>query len=292
MPSRWDGAGSVRAPHIAVPVARNTPLPLYEFVKTGAGALPWTAISLAAVDGGATLIAGPRTAVSANGALSVVVFATKAHSVGVVSVEGTSTSYLDLASQVILPPTADAPVPFFDGAGRLNVVYLATSGHIILVVNNASNAVAAFGPASQFRHTSWVVRDLTNATGVITPGGVAVTGEVAAVANGSLDLFAVRTTDHKLVVLSVWNRRPFAVAAVTVVAPSVTISSNPVVVGAPRNDIVTLAAITSTNHLDVFRQITPLSWSTNDLTTTITALPFPMVMPVAAGTSQVMVGRW
>jgi hypothetical protein len=248
-----------------------TALPLYEFSKTGTGTLPWAATSLASLDGGTTMIAGPRTAEAATGA-DVVAFATTAHTIGFVTKGDGPASFTNLASQLSLPPTADAPVPFFDSLGRLNLVYVAADDHVILVTQNATNAGSSLGKAGQFLYQAWLVRDLSVATeSTALPNGVLATGEVTAVNNDGDDLFAVRTTTNRLVALTVPNVRPFNVTTNVAVAPTVTLGTNPIVVGSPIDGVVTLAATTSANHVDVFRQISPSTWSTTDLTTLIKA---------------------
>ncbi len=270
--------------------AKSTSLPLYEFNKTGTGALPWTATSLSSIDANTTMIAGPRTAESGAG-VNVVAYATSAHSVAFVTDDAGVATFTNLDTDPALPPTADAPVPFFDSLGRLNIVYVATGGHVILVTDNSS-PVATLGRASQFLHPSWFERDLT-AAAVSTswPTGVAATGEVAAVASGSNDLFAVRTTANQLVALTVPDQRPFPVTAAVAVAPALTLGSNPVFVGSPVAGLATVAATTSTGHEDIFSQSAPDTWVVTDLYSTIKSPPVAGDLAAAAtSTSEYVAG--
>jgi hypothetical protein len=262
--------------------ATATPLPLYEFTDSGTGALPWSANSLSALTGATGLVAGPRTAEGPTGQV-VVAYATASHSLAFVEMTGASSTFTNLADQVAMPPAADAPVPFFDGAGQLSFVYVASSGDVILVVNDGATP-ANLARAGQFVHQPWLVRDLTAASvSPTSPNGFAATGELAALADGASDLVALRTTGNHLEVLTVGDARPFDVTAATAVAPSTLLGSNPSFVGAPRGGLATLAVASANGHLDVFTEGADDAWTATDLTATAKT-PAITGDPATAGT--------
>jgi hypothetical protein len=240
-------------------------LPLYEFTRTGTSNLPWVATSLKALAGGATMSAGPRTA--ENAGLDIVAFATATHDVAFVRTGNVANSYVDLGAQLQLPSAQDAPVPFFDSLGRLNLVYVASNSHVILVTNTPLSGTGVLAHATGFVHREWVVHDLSaQSVSTSRPAGFLAAGQLDVAVNATGELIALRTTTGELVSFLVRDQRPIALTSATVIASS--ISSNPSFVG-PLSDLVSqVAAINSAGHLILYRNVTGTTWTSVDLTAT------------------------
>ena len=208
--------------------------------------------------------AGPRTVEDGHG-LAIVAFATATHDVAYLSFSAGVSSFTDVNQLVTLPSAADAPVPFLDGYGRLNLSYVDTRGHLMLVTNEPVVASGGVGRPGQFLHRSWLVHDLTVATvSSSRPTGVLGVGQLDARSNPTSDTLAVRTPNNELVVITLNALRPFSVTATTVVA--VSMRGNPTYVGPLSDGVLTLAAVSVTNHLDLFRRAPAGTWTTIDLT--------------------------
>jgi hypothetical protein len=251
-------------------------LPLYRFAQTGTGALPWTAESLAKVDGGATLIAGPVAATSL--ATNVLAFITADHAVALIEMANGQSSYLALGDELGLPPTTEPPEPFFDALGRLNVAYVDAAGQLLLVTNDPDPALGALPRGDQLLHQSWVETDLSSTAALVGDA----TGTVAATTVGADALLAVRTTTDQLVALTVPDVRPFAVTVTTAIAPTVAVATSPVLLGPATLGRPTLAATTATGIVDVFAPTASGGWATTNLRTLIAA---PTIAGPLAATS-------
>ena len=256
-----------------------TGLPLYEFSQTGTTLLPWVATSLSSLTHGATMSAGPRTVQSSQG--DVIAFSTATHDVAFLTTSPTaSPTYLDLTAQIGLPSAADAPVPFYDSLGRLNLAYVSTAGHVIVTTNDALAAGVGFGRGSQFLHHGWLVHDLsTQSVSTTWPAGVTASGQLDAMSAGNSDDIVLRTPTNQLVQLTLSVLRPFALSAVTIIAPSV--RGNPSYVGKLADNVVNVASVTSAGHLVLYRDLAN-TWVPRDLTNLLKNQP---TTPYVAGTT-------
>jgi hypothetical protein len=191
-----------------------------------------------------------------------VAFSTTARTLAAMVSSGGSTSFVNLAN-VAMPPAASSPTPFFDRSGRLNLAYVATSGHVILVTQNTLPGAGDLGPTTQFFHHDWLVHDLTSEAGV-TSAIAAPASQVDALGLSSGDLVALRSARGSLVQLAVNAQRPFAVTEVATVAPA--ISSDPQYAGPLADGVINLAAVTLKGHMEVFRRSPSGTWATTDVT--------------------------
>lgn len=257
--SAWAQA-SAAAPR-ALSLTPAAPLPLYQFAKTTTGPLPWNAQSLASSLGGATVSAGPLSTTGPDGS-SVLAIATSTGSVGVLlSAPGAPPStgtYTDLGTLIpSLPPPSDAPVPFFDGAGHLNVAYVGVGGDLYVATNDPVPGVNVLGRGTTDTHPRWRLTNLSALSSAAAPtlGVVTATGTPAINISGSSDLIAVRTPAAHLVHFTLSATRPFLLAGVTdlsaAVSPAITVAGNPVALGVA-NGTDRWAAVATGGHLTVF----------------------------------------
>jgi hypothetical protein len=264
---------AVTSPHVSAPSG----LPLYEFSRTGTVNLPWVASSLVKLTGGATMSAGPRTVERAG--VDIVAFATATHDVSFLSTGATATSYLDLTSLLGLASAADAPVPFFDALGRLNVVYVASNAHVFLVTNTPLSATAVLSHPIGFVHREWVVHDLsTLSISANRPNGFLGTGQLDATVSGTNELIALRTPAGELICFSVSAQRPVLLNSVALIATAV--SSTPTFVGPLSDHVANVAAVSTNGHLVIYRNLTANTWTSLDLTG---QLKLPLLTRFVAG---------
>ncbi len=266
--------------------AAPAPLPLYQFVNSGSGPLPWNAASLAAQTGGGLMVGGPHGTQSATtGALA---YRTSTGDVAVATVGASGvTNWQDLfASQIVAGTPAADPVPLIDPSGNVDALYVDTTGHLVLLSPNDPvtptwlhlHAGAAWRPE--------VATDLTAITGVSAAAGLPSVS-----VNGSVATIAFRTTQGTVALLTLtWGAGEtipgVPAPAIDLVAltggPSVT--SDPVIIPGP---IPAVAAVTTAHHLVVFSQSVAGAWVYQDLTQ-ITRGP-AVNGPLVTGSSSVSV---
>ncbi|NNN00376.1 MAG: hypothetical protein HKL86_00920 [Acidimicrobiaceae bacterium] len=124
-------------------------LPLYQFIDSGAGPLPWNAHSLESSLQGTTMLGAPHAISGPNGAViayrtnhdHLATFSesgsTSTNSTGTTVATGqTTTSWTDYTPNNDVPTPAGDPIPFYDPSGNLDLLYVDASGHLILFTPN------------------------------------------------------------------------------------------------------------------------------------------------------------
>ena len=248
-------AGVVLAPlgsRGATSVAPPSGLPLYQFVNSGSGPLPWNAVSLTAALNHTTMLGGPHSA--ANAAEGVIAYRTSAGDVDLYVQSATGAAqWSDLSSGVAASAPAADPIPFFDPAGHVDVLYVDALGHLILISPN-DPATALW---SHLHHAgAWrpeVATDLSALTGVTFANGLAsvqVSGSGAVVAGRTL------ANDVEVIPLA-WDageavpRLSGAASDVTAATHASTATSDPVVLATPVPAVVTTSI---TGDFELFAQ--------------------------------------
>ena len=163
---------------ITVPLAITTPTsntagqPLYQFVDSGTGALPWNAVSFESSVDSATMLGGPHAA-SENGESALAFRASNSDVDLYVLNANNTTQFTDLSTQVATPPAGSDPIPFFDPTGAVDVLYVSTTGHLILISTNY-NVTSRSGVTARDATTSnFTSTDLTASSGVSVANGLA-----------------------------------------------------------------------------------------------------------------------
>ncbi len=112
-----------------------TGLPLYQFVDSGTGPLPWNAASLESSLNGTKMLGGPHSA--ANATEGVLAYRTTSSHVDVYVQPATGTpSWSDLSALSSAPAPAADPVPFFDPSGNVDVIYVNAIGQLVILCAN------------------------------------------------------------------------------------------------------------------------------------------------------------
>jgi len=160
---------------VPLSIATSTPstsgLPLYQFVDSGAGPLPWNAVSFESSIDGASMLGGPHAA-SENGE-NALAFEHR-----------TPTSHCSCRTRAERPvqrslersrhsPRGSDPIPFFDPTGAVDVLYVSSSGHLILLSPNYSVAARRHVTARIAAAQPYTSTDLTTLSGVTTTNGLA-----------------------------------------------------------------------------------------------------------------------
>jgi len=133
-------------------------LPLYQFVDNGTGALPWNAVALTSQLSSDTMLGGPHTV--SNSAEGVVAFRTQANHLAYFTQSATgTTSFTDLsATQNYLPAPSSDPIPFFDPAGNVDLLYIDDTGEVVVL--SANDALAPF--EWHYQRQTWHPYIITN----------------------------------------------------------------------------------------------------------------------------------
>lgn len=252
---------------VPLSIATSTPnassLPLFQFVDSGSGPLPWNAVSFESSVDGATMLGGPHAA-SQDGE-SALAFRTSTSDIGLyVQNASGSTQFTDLSTQVSTSTPENDPIPFFDPTGAADVLYVDSAGHLILISPNYSVAARGRETAHVTAPAPYTSTDLTTLSGVAVASGlpsVQVTGQTG--------LVVVRTAANDIEALSL-NWKPnqsvptLRAAAVNVsnVTNAGTSQSDPVALDTATPSFVT---ISSNGALDLSTNPGGSSWTTQNL---------------------------
>jgi hypothetical protein len=149
-----------------------TGLPIFQFVNSGSGPLPWNAFSLENAINNTTMLGGPHAASSATE--GVVAYRTNHGDLALYTKRTNApTQWADLSRNNTVPTAAADPVPFFDPAGNVDLLYIDTNGHAILLSKN--------DPINPLWHhlrggSAWrpyLATDLSALSGVLASNGLA-----------------------------------------------------------------------------------------------------------------------
>ena len=256
---------------ITVPLAITTPTskavgqPLYQFVDSGAGPLPWNAVSFENSVDSAAMLGGPHAA-SENGESALAFRATNGDIDLFVQSANNTTQFTDLSTQVATLPAGSDPIPFFDPTGAVDVLYVSTTGHLILISTNYNVTSRSGVTAHVVTASNYTSTDLTTSSGVSVANGLP-----SIQVNDQSGLLVVRSAANDVEAITLrWALNqsvPTTVGqAVNVsnVTGTGTASSDPVALDTPN---LTVASISSGGALDLFTNsgASANSWSAQNL---------------------------
>ena len=213
-----------------------------------------------------TMLGGPHG--TSNGTIGAIAYRTASNDVALLTESSTGTSqWADLSLGLDAPAPAADPVPFIDPSGAIDVLYVDTDGHLIMLSqNDPATSVWVHTHPGQAWHATLVtdlsaITQTTFATGLAT---VAVTGASAMVAaRTSLNTVEAITLDW-----SSGEPIPYVAAPpvnLTQATHAAKSSSDPVVVPGP---IPAVAAVAANGDLQVFSTspTAPTTWLVQDVT--------------------------
>jgi hypothetical protein len=107
-------------------------LPIFQFVNSGSGPLPWNAFSLENAINNTTMLGGPHAASSAT--QGVVAYRTNHGDLAMYTQHLNGPAHwTDLSRTNNVPTPAADPVPFFDPEGNVDLLYIDSGGDAILL---------------------------------------------------------------------------------------------------------------------------------------------------------------
>jgi hypothetical protein len=238
-------------------------LPLYQFVNSGSGPLPWNAVSFENSINNTKMLGNPHAA-SSNGEEALTYrMANSQIGLYVQNASGTS-SWTDLSTLVASPTPASDPVPFFDPAGNLDIVYVATNNHVILITPTSTRFARSDHVTGAYSYHPFVATDLSLASGVNAAVGLPSVG-----INGLSGFVAIRSTTNAAIVIPLtWHygqNTPSALSPVNVSSTTgvTAISNDPVAVVGGVN---AFAATSSTGKVELFVNApSSTAWSVENL---------------------------
>jgi hypothetical protein len=259
--------GSRGATSLAVPAG----LPIYQFVNSGTGPLPWNALSLEGKIAHTTMLGAPHAASDATE--GVMAYRTNTNHLAVFTQPSTgATTWTDLSTPAnSLPTPAADPIPFFDPSGNVDLLYVDNESDVILL--SANEPVTPF-----WRHlhgqSAWrpfVATDLSSLS-----GATAANGLPSIVVNGLNATVAFRTTKSTIEILQVvWSlghpvpyliSTPGSVTVTAPPAPPVTTTTKPVTT--TTKPVTTTTKPVTTTTKPVTTTTKPVTTTTKPVTTT------------------------
>jgi len=194
-----------------------TGLPLFQFINSGSGPLPWNATSLKGSIGGTTMLGAPHAVSGSFG--GVIAYrtnrnhlATYTEAIPPSTTSTTTTSapvttttnpsspsspWTDYTPHNNVPTPAADPIPFFDPSGNLDLLYVDVSGHLILFTPNdpVTNLWSRLHRGVAWR--AFVPTDLSALTHTIAANGLA-----SVQLSGPNGTVAFRTAQNNIEVLT------------------------------------------------------------------------------------------
>ena len=274
-------SGSRGATSLAAPAGR----PIYQFINSGSGPLPWNAVSLEGKIDHTTMLGAPHAA--SDSTEGVLAYRTNLGQLALFTQTSTNvTTWTNLSSPTnSLPAPSSDPIPFFDPSGNVDLLYVDDEAHVILLSQN--DPVTPFWRHlhAQGAWRPYVATDLSALTGASAANGLP-----SILVNGLSATVAYRTTTSTIEVLEVgWSTGqpvPFMTTApgnVTVTAqaaPPATTTTKPVTTTTKAGGTTTTTKPKSTTTTTK-----PVTTTTKPVTTTtlpassVTVASDPIVIP-------------
>ena len=147
-------------------------LPIFQFNESGTGPLPWNAASLEGAIAHTTMLGAPHA--TSDAAEGVLAYRTNLNQLAVYTkklVGGQSWTNLSVPSNS-LPATSADPIPFFDPSGNVDLLYIDTDAHVILLSQNDPMTTAWHHLRGDSAWRPYVATDLSALSGVNAANGL------------------------------------------------------------------------------------------------------------------------
>ncbi len=246
-------SGSRGATTLAAPAG----LPIYQFVNSGTGPLPWNAVSLESKIDRTTMIGAPHAASDATE--GVLAYRTNHGQLALYTQTSSGvTTWTNLSTpQNSLPPPTSDPIPFFDPNGNVDLLYVDDVSHVILLSRNEPVSPLWRHLHGQGAWRPYVATDLSALSGVTAANGLP-----SILVNGLGATVAFRTTKSTIEVLQVGWAVGHPVPFMTSVPGSATVTAQ-----APPPTTTTTKPVTTTTK-PVTTTTKPVTTTTKPVTTT------------------------
>ena len=235
-------------------------LPIYQFIDSGTGPLPWNALSLEGSIDHTKMLGAPHAASDATE--GVLAYRTNLDQLALFTQTSSGTkSWTNLSTpKNSLPaPTAD-PIPFFDPSGNVDLLYVNDVAHVILLSLNDPVTPLWRHLHDQGAWRPYVATDLSALSGAVAANGLA-----SILVNGLSATIAFRTTKSTIEVLQVGWSAGDPVPFMTSTPGSVTVKAPP-----PPPTTTTTKPVTTTTK-PVTTTTKPVTTTTKPVTTTTKA---------------------
>jgi hypothetical protein len=245
--------GSRGATSLAAPAG----LPIYQFTESGTGPLPWNAASLEGAIDRTTMLGAPHAASDATeGVLAYRTNHDQLATLTETAVGARTWTNLSTPQNSLPAPSAD-PIPFFDPAGNVDLLYVHGVAHVDLLSQNIPVSPLWRHLHGQAAWRPYVVTDLSMLTGVTAANGLA-----SILVNGLTATVTYRTTKSTIEVLQLgWTTGdPVPYMTTTPGSATVTVQSAPPTTTTTRPVTTTTKPVTTTTK--------PTTTTTKPVTTT------------------------
>jgi hypothetical protein len=244
-------------------------LPIYQFINSGTGPLPWNAVSLEGKIDRTTMIGAPHaTSDATEGALA---YRTNTGQLALFTqTSAGATTWTNLSSpQNSLPAPSADPVPFFDPNGNVDLLYVDDVAHVILLSQNDPDSPLWRHVHQQAAWRPYVATDLSALSGATAANGLASID-----VNGLTGTVAFRTTKSTIEVVQVGWALGHPVPSVigTPGSATVTAQSTPPTTTTTKPVTTTTKPVTTTTK-PVTTTTKPVTTTTKVGTTTTTKPP-------------------
>ncbi|MGD0854003.1 MAG: hypothetical protein ABSA07_11705 [Acidimicrobiales bacterium] len=246
-------SGSRGATSLAAPAG----LPLYQFVDSGTGPLPWNALSLEGSIDHTTMVGAPHGASDATE--GVLAYRTNHDQLALFTQTTTGVkTWTNLSTPAnSLPAPSSDPIPFFDPSGNVDLLYIDDVSHVILLSQNDPVTPLWRHLREQSAWRPYVATDLSALTGATAANGLA-----SILVNGLSATIAYRTTKSTIEVLQVGWSAGEPIPYMTSTPGSVTVTAS------PTTPTTTTTKPVTTTTKPVTTTTKPVTTTTKPVTTT------------------------
>jgi cytoskeletal protein RodZ len=204
----------------ATTTAAPAGLPIYQFNESGTGPLPWNAASLEGAIAHTTMLGAPHAA--SNAAEGVLAYRTNLNQLALYTkklVGGQTWTNLSAPTNSLPTPSAD-PIPFFDPSGNVDLLYIDTDAHVILLSQNDPATTAWHHLRGDSAWRPYVATDLSALSGVNAANGLP-----SILVNGLTALVAYRSVTNTIEIAQLGWAQGHPIPFMTSTAGSVTVAA-------------------------------------------------------------------
>jgi hypothetical protein len=232
-------------------------LPIYQFNESGTGPLPWNAASLEGAIAHTTMLGAPHAA--SNATEGVLAYRTNLNQLALYTkklVGGQTWTNFSVPANSPPTPSAD-PIPFFDPSGNVDLLYIDSDAHLILLSQNDPVTAAWHHLRGDSAWRPYVATDLSALTGVNAANGLP-----SILVNGLTALVAYRSVTNTIEIAQLGWAQGHPVPFMSTTAGSVTVAAQ-----APTPTTTTTKPVTTTTK-PVTTTTKPVTTTTKPVTTT------------------------
>jgi hypothetical protein len=266
--------------------ATSTPapagLPIFQFNETGTGPLPWNAASLEGAISHTTMLGAPHAA--SNSVEGVLAYRTNLNQLALYTKKlggGQTWTNLSVPANSLPTPSAD-PIPFFDPSGNVDLLYIDTDAHVILLSQNDPITTAWHHLRGNSAWRPFVATDLSALSGVNAANGLP-----SIFVNGLTALVAYRSVTNTIEIAQLGWAQGHPIPFMTSSAGSVAVAAQgPAPTTTTTKPVTTTTKPVTTTTKPVTTTTKPATTTTKPATTTTTKPGTTTTKPPATTTTK------